>query len=119
MNTFQILPCLHSYCLYAAISVGTTFIFVVTFFTACFALDQKRLESNRNGALPWIVHKDYEKNKCSQRNISKCVFEWVYSKIIFTWPGKVNFYNKLTFYLNQFNYVLVIHHFGYNHMFGI
>ncbi|KAF2904389.1 hypothetical protein ILUMI_01779 [Ignelater luminosus] len=84
-----ILPCLGSFCLYAATGVLLTFVFVVTFFIACFTLDQRRIEANRNGALICYTHKNYKPNECSQRRISDTVFNAVYSKVIFTIPGKV------------------------------
>lgn len=67
-----------------------TFIFAITFFVACFVLDQKRIENKRNGIFPWIVHENYVPNECSQRRISNKVFEFIYSNIILTTPGKVH-----------------------------
>lgn len=84
-----ILPCLQSYCIYAAVSVLMTFLFVITFFVACFALDQRRLEQGRNGIAPWIKYKNYKPNECSQRDLSGRIFHSVYSKVILTWPGKL------------------------------
>ncbi|XP_050309697.1 protein patched homolog 1-like [Anthonomus grandis grandis] len=89
IGSSTILPCLESFCIYAAFGVFMTFIFAITFFTACFVLDQKRLESGRNGVLPWIEHPNYKPNKCSQSRITNKVFEFVYGKIILTVPGKV------------------------------
>lgn len=86
---FQILPCLESFCIYAAAGVLMTFIFAVTFFVACFVLDQRRVESKRNGVFPCIVHENYTPNECSQSKISNRVFECVYSNVILTIPGKV------------------------------
>lgn len=65
------------------------FIFTVTFFTACFTLDQKRVELQRNGIVPCYTHRDYHPNKCSERQFSNKLFNIVYSKIFFTIPGKV------------------------------
>lgn len=69
--------------------VLATFIYVITFFTACFTLDQKRIEQNRNGIIPFIKHKPYEKNACSSKNYGKSLFNWIYSNIILSIPGKV------------------------------
>lgn len=65
------------------------FVFAVTFFVACLTLDQQRLEMNRNGTIPCIVHKSYAKNDCSQQQWSNRLFKTFYSKIIFSMPGKV------------------------------
>uniref|UniRef100_A0A1Y1JZP0 SSD domain-containing protein n=1 Tax=Photinus pyralis TaxID=7054 RepID=A0A1Y1JZP0_PHOPY len=89
IGSSTILPSLQSYCLFAAAGVFMTFVFVITFFIACFTLDQKRIYANRNGALFCYTHKNHVKNECSQRKISNSVFRFIYSKIIFTLPGKI------------------------------
>lgn len=78
--------------------VLATFLFVVTFFTACFTLDQSRIEQNRNGIIPCIKYKQYEKNSCSTRQYGKTLLKLSYEKIILTIPGKVfnNFIIELT-----------------------
>lgn len=91
---FKILPSLQSFCLYAAFGVFLTFGFAVTFFTACFALDQRRVEEKRHALFFWVKLDDYEVPKCSQMNHSVKVFRWVYSKIIFSNIGKVSFFVK-------------------------
>lgn len=77
--------------MYAAFGVFLTFGFAVTFFTACFALDQRRVEEKRHALFFWVKLDDYEVPKCSQMNHSVKVFRWVYSKIIFSNIGKVSF----------------------------
>lgn len=89
IGSSTILPCLESFCLYAAMGVLMTFIFAVTFFVACFVIDERRIQRNRNGALPWIVHRDFKPNKCSQRNITNLIFKKIYSNVILTTPGKI------------------------------
>ncbi|KAK4886579.1 hypothetical protein RN001_002850 [Aquatica leii] len=89
IGSSTILPSLQSYCLYAAAGVFMTFVFVVTFFTACFTLDEKRIRANRNGAVFCYVHKNHKRNECSQRKIAQEVFKFVYTNIIFTIPGKI------------------------------
>ncbi|GLV43096.1 Patched-related [Carabus blaptoides fortunei] len=89
VGSFTILPSLKSFCIYAAVGVLCTFIFVITFFTACITLDQKRIEENRNGCVPCYKYGVYERNKCSQKQISKHVYHFIYSKIILTVPGKI------------------------------
>lgn len=66
-----------------------TFVFAVTFFVACLALDQKRLEMNRNGIVFCIKHNNYTKNECSQQQLSNKAFKLLFSKGIFSGPGKV------------------------------
>ncbi|ENN78668.1 hypothetical protein D910_12490 [Dendroctonus ponderosae] len=90
----RILPCLESFCIYAACGVFMTFVFVITFFMACFVLDQKRLESNRNGIIPCIEHPTYKPNKCSQSRLTSRIFEYVYGNIILTTPGKVRHFDS-------------------------
>lgn len=89
-DIFQILPCLESYCIYAAVGVLMTFIFVITFFVACFVLDQQRVESNRNGIIPCIEHRSYKPNPWSQSRFTSRVFEYVYKNVILTNPGKAS-----------------------------
>ncbi|CAG9766015.1 unnamed protein product [Ceutorhynchus assimilis] len=89
IGSSTILPCLESFCIYAAFGVFMTFVFAVTFFTACFVLDQKRLENGRNGILPCIEHPKYQPNKCSQSRLTSRAFEYVYGNVILTVPGKI------------------------------
>lgn len=71
--------------------VFMTFVFAITFFVACFVLDERRREQRRNGAIPCIIHhENYTPNACSQRNLTNSVFNFVYSKVILTVPGKVS-----------------------------
>nr|XP_023011826.1 Niemann-Pick C1 protein-like [Leptinotarsa decemlineata] len=90
IGSSTILPCLESFCIYAAACVLMTFIFAITFFVACFVLDQRRVENKRNGVVPWIKHKDsYIPNECSQRKYTNSIFKMIYSKVILTTPGKI------------------------------
>ncbi|XP_057666401.1 protein patched homolog 1-like isoform X1 [Diorhabda carinulata] len=89
ISSSTILPSLESFCIYAAVGVLMTFIFAITFFVACFVLDQRRVEANRNGAFPWIVHNNYKPNECSQINFTNLIFNKVYSNVILTIPGKI------------------------------
>lgn len=66
------------------------YIFAVTFFTACFCLDQKRLENNRNGIVPcYQYNNSYIRNECSKKNFTNDIFHIIYDKIIFTKGGKL------------------------------
>ncbi|KAL1497076.1 hypothetical protein ABEB36_008097 [Hypothenemus hampei] len=84
-----ILPCLESFCIYAAIGVLSTFIFVITFFVACFVIDQTRVENCRNGIVPCIKHPTYKPSKWSQSKITSKVFHYIYSNIVFSSLGKI------------------------------
>jgi Niemann-Pick C1 protein len=90
VGSSTILPSLESYCIYAACAVLMTFLFAVTFFTACFVLDQERVEKKRNGIIVCYQHENYEPNACSQLQISNKVFEYIYSKVILTKIGKIS-----------------------------
>lgn len=76
---------------------------MVTFFTACFTLDEKRLQQNKDGALICYKHKNYSRNSCSQRQISNQVFEFIYSNVIFTAPVKVRYLSELVNGLLKYN----------------
>lgn len=56
VGAFTILPALKSFCIYAAVGIIATFIFQASFFVAWMSLDQRRIESNRNGCCPCYVH---------------------------------------------------------------
>lgn len=100
----QILPSLESFCIYAAAGVLMTFIFAITFFVACFVIDQRRIEQKRNGIIPCIVQENYVPNECSQRKISNRIFYLVYSKVILSIPGKVSF-PFIGYYTHFYNYL--------------
>lgn len=53
---FTILPALQSFCIYASIGIVATYVFQSSFFLACMTLDQRRIESQRNGCCPCYVH---------------------------------------------------------------
>ncbi|XP_060517935.1 protein patched homolog 3-like isoform X2 [Cylas formicarius] len=89
IGSSTILPCLQSFCIYAAFGVFAIFVFSVTFFTACFVLDEKRIQMKRNGIVPCITHKNFKPTECSQRKITSRVFHCIYSKAILTTPGKI------------------------------
>ncbi|KAK9892442.1 hypothetical protein WA026_019895 [Henosepilachna vigintioctopunctata] len=89
IGSSTIIPSLQSYCFYAAISVFMTFVFAVTFFCACFALDQKRIQYKVNGMLPCILYTDYEVNKCSQKQMSNRTFHFIFDKVILKTPVKI------------------------------
>ncbi|XP_069693275.1 patched domain-containing protein 3-like isoform X2 [Periplaneta americana] len=88
VGSLTILPSLQSFCIYAAVGVLVTYIFQVTFFVAAFTLDEIRISSNRNCLMICHKHTNYKPNPCSEVEYSKRIFHQVYSKVIFTTPGK-------------------------------
>lgn len=82
-----VLPSLKSFCIFAAMCILMTYLYVVTFFVACLTIDEKRVAKNRNCCCPCVVHKDAEvwwEPKLMPRFIT-----FLYSKIVLTKPGKV------------------------------
>jgi hypothetical protein len=59
-----------------------------TFFVAWMSLDQKRLESHRNGCCPCYKHKDYTPNAIAKKNISQSVFD-AYGSLLMKTPVKI------------------------------
>ncbi|KAF5289919.1 hypothetical protein FQA39_LY14928 [Lamprigera yunnana] len=109
IGSSTILPSLQSYCFYCAAGVLMTFVFVLTFFIACFTLDEKRIQENRNGLVFCYVHHNYKRNECSQQKITSKVFRFIYSKIIFTVPGKVLiFFNRTLFYRMYLQFTVIL-----------
>ncbi|XP_011688295.1 PREDICTED: uncharacterized protein LOC105450242 [Wasmannia auropunctata] len=85
-----ILPVLRSFCIYAAVAIFVTLLFQITFFTACFALDAKRIEQKRNGTLPCIVHENFtSKSSDVSSTFSWKLINFLYSRILLTTPGKI------------------------------
>merc|ERR1711892_1406909 len=70
-----VLPALQSFCLYCAVGILAVYIYQATIFVAAFSLDQRRIESRRNGCLPFIKHKNWEPNALSQKDIAQDCFE--------------------------------------------
>jgi Niemann-Pick C1 protein len=87
--TFQVLPALQSFCVYAALGILATYVFQATFFVACLALDQERIEDNRNCIVPCYKHKDFKPNRCSTQNFAQTFFDKIYSKVLLHKASKV------------------------------
>ena len=83
-----ILPALQSFCIYAAIGIFVVYLTMISFFYAFFSLDQKRIESVRDGFLCCYEHKNWKPNKCSQKSILNLCFIQ-YGKLLIKWPIKV------------------------------
>ena len=62
-------PSLQSLCISAAISIGTIYLFQVSWFVAWMVLDLKRIDQKRNSLLPFIIHKDWLPPKWSREDI--------------------------------------------------
>ncbi len=61
----------------------------LTFFVAWLTLDQRRLESRRNGCLCCCVHgENYKPSDISQKSISTAAFR-LYGKLLTSWPVKL------------------------------
>lgn len=81
-----VLPSLKSFCIFAAMCILMTYLYVVTFFIAVFTLDEKRLAENRNSCCPCIVHKE-SKLWCDLKLTPRFI-TFLYSKFILRKPGK-------------------------------
>lgn len=55
-----VLPSLRSFCVFAALCILMTYIYVVTFFVAVLTIDEKRIAQKRNGFAPCIKHESSE-----------------------------------------------------------
>jgi Niemann-Pick C1 protein len=88
----QLLPGLKSFCIYAAVGIVAVFIFQVTLFVACLAIDQKRLEERRNAFFYCIQYRaqDFVPNLWSQQSYLQLFFEKIMAKAIFSKVGKVS-----------------------------
>ena len=61
---------------------------MVTFFLACFILDQRRIESSRNGCCFCFVHQNFAPNDCSQKSLLELAFT-NYAEILVKVPFKM------------------------------
>lgn len=86
VGSFTILPSLRSFCVFGAMCILMTYIYVVTFFVAVLTIDEKRVEMNRNGVLPCIVHED-KTPSCDPKLMNKAL-NFLHGKIILTKWGK-------------------------------
>jgi hypothetical protein len=71
-----VLPALRSFCLFAAVGILATYFFQCTFFLAWMAIDQRRIESRRNGCCPCFVHEEAgSEGACSQHSLMRVAFK--------------------------------------------
>jgi hypothetical protein len=81
-----VLPSLKSFCIFAALCILMTYIYVVTFFVAFLTLDEKRLAKKENGFAPCIKHKE-NKLWCEPKFLPRFI-TFLYSKLILNKFGK-------------------------------
>ena len=88
IGCITLLPGLKAFCATCAIGIAAVYLLQVSWFVAWMSIDQKRIESGRNGILPCITHskkpkksKDPTKNKYSWKNAGKSIFKW-YGKLL-------------------------------------
>lgn len=87
IGAITILPSLKSFCIYAAVGVFFIFCYSVTFYVAVFALDIKRIESNRNGIIFCYKHsKDIHIS--NEDTVFQKLLSRFYKNIVFTIPGR-------------------------------
>lgn len=84
-----VIPSLSTFCVYASIGVFALYILQATYFTACVALDEKRIDDKRNAFLPCYTHKDYRPNKYYNFNIQHLFMKNVLGPLLTTKPAKV------------------------------
>lgn len=101
-----VLPSLKSFCIFAAMCILMTYIYVVTFFVAVVTLDEKRLAKNRNGCCACIVHKE-SKLWWEPRLLPRFI-SFLYSKLILNKAGKT-FVIVLAVILSAFSIERVFH----------
>lgn len=88
--SFQVMPILSSFCVYSAVGIFALFLIQSTFFPACVFLDQKRIQSGRDGCVPCYTHKNYKPNKYSNVEVLEPLFKKVWGRLILSIPGKVS-----------------------------
>jgi Niemann-Pick C1 protein len=95
------IPFLKSYCVYAALNIFMIYVYVITFFVAVLALDERRIKARKNAIIPCIVHSDKATRPCIEVNWLEQLLEFVYSKCILTKLGKVRQQRKHQFKKNS------------------
>ncbi|XP_076462610.1 patched domain-containing protein 3-like isoform X2 [Babylonia areolata] len=85
-----VLPSLRSFCIYAAFGILALFLLQAIFFTACVALDLRRLEARRDACCGCYRHKDtYSPNACSQKELIPMFFRRVVEPALAMVPVKI------------------------------
>jgi len=89
VGSSTVLPSLRSFCLYSAVGIMATYIFQATFFVGWLTLDQRRIQSHRDGMFPWYKHRNWKPSKASSTEPLKLFFTNYLSKYLFKKPVKV------------------------------
>ncbi|XP_046631548.1 uncharacterized protein LOC124311207 [Daphnia pulicaria] len=84
-----VLPSLRSFCIYSAVGILATYLFQASFFVAWLTLDQRRIESHRDGMLPCFVHRNWKPSTLSRIEPLQVFFSRILAKYLFKWPAKV------------------------------
>lgn len=86
------LPLVATFCVQITIGIFGNLVFVFTFFTACLAIDQRRVNQSRNGILCCIVHDTPDKTKArlwQSNNLTKDFIDKYYAPFLNLKPVKV------------------------------
>nr|SVE77193.1 EOG090X0BEK [Daphnia lumholtzi] len=84
-----VLPSLRSFCIYSAVGILATYIFQASFFVAWLTLDQRRIESHRDGMIPCFIYRNWKPSSLSRIEPLQLFFSRVLAKYLFKWPTKV------------------------------
>lgn len=87
VGSFTILPSLRSFCIFGAMCILMTYIYVVTFFVAILTLDEKRVQKMKNGCVPCITHED-KTPSCEPKLMWKFLHLF-HGRIVLTKIGKI------------------------------
>lgn len=74
--------------MFAATGIFFLYVFEILFFVSCLAIDELRLQKNRDGCI-CVVHRNWKPNECSQQNIQKMVFKKYVGPTLMKTPVKV------------------------------
>ena len=75
------MPGLQSFCVVTALALGAIYLLQITWFVAFMSLNEKRIESNRNGCLPCIVHTDVRNSPKPRKDYAELIMK-NYNKLL-------------------------------------
>ncbi|KAL8606350.1 hypothetical protein ACOMHN_050830 [Nucella lapillus] len=85
-----VIPALSAFCLYAMLGIVALFALVLTFFSACLSLDERRRRRNLDACLLCYQHKDYKPSTCSQgSSLVQMFFSRFYGPFLMRLPVKI------------------------------
>ncbi|XP_012277603.1 patched domain-containing protein 3 [Orussus abietinus] len=83
------MPFLRSFCMFASMGILFLYIFEITFFVSCLVLDERRLDSRKDGC--FCKRKpEWTPNECSQRNTQQIIFRKFVAPFVIKTPVKVS-----------------------------